>query len=98
MHFLNVAGDGPQILGFLRARGIDTSEEARRIRVPTLVVASDADSAIPLAPSRRLASRIPAARFEIVEGASHIGACMLDPRVMQLVTGFIAEETDAGLR
>jgi class 3 adenylate cyclase/pimeloyl-ACP methyl ester carboxylesterase len=91
MHFLEVAGDGPQILGFFGASGeIDTSEEARRVRVPTLVVASDADSAIPLSASRRLASLIPDARFEIVEGASHIGASGQDARVKRLVSDFLA--------
>lgn len=91
MHFLGVAADGPQILGFFRATtAIDTSEEAGRIGVPTLVAASDTDSAIPLAASRRLASLIPDARFEIIEGASHIGAAGQDPRVMRMVSDFLA--------
>ena len=92
MHFLEIAADGPQFLGFFREQlAIDVSGEAARVRVPTLVVASDADSAIPLASSRRLASLIPDARFEIVEGASHIGASGQDPRVKQLVSDFLAE-------
>jgi class 3 adenylate cyclase/pimeloyl-ACP methyl ester carboxylesterase len=91
MHFLEVAADGPQILGFFRASGrIDVSEEARRVRVPTLVVASDDDSAVPLADSRRLASLIPDARFEIVEGAGHIGASGQDARVKRLISDFLA--------
>jgi pimeloyl-ACP methyl ester carboxylesterase len=91
MHFLGVAADGPQILGFFRDTGaIDTSEEAGRIDVPTLVAASDSDSAIPLAHSRRLASLIPTARFEIIDGASHIGASGQDPRVMRLISDFLA--------
>lgn len=99
MHFMGVAADAPQIVGFLRATGaIDASAQARAIRVPTLVIASDTNTTVPLASSRRVASLVPGARLEIVEGASQIGACMLDPRVMQLVPGFLAEETDAGLR
>jgi class 3 adenylate cyclase/pimeloyl-ACP methyl ester carboxylesterase len=91
MHFLGVAADGPQILGFFRDTGaIDTSEEAGRIDVPTLVAASDSDSAIPLAHSRRLASLIRNARFEIIDGASHIGASGQDPRVMRLISDFLA--------
>lgn len=93
MHFLSVAGDGPQIAGFLRAAGqIDRSEQARRIGVPTLVIASEADKTVPLALSRRLASLVPGARFEIVGGASHIEAALMDPRVMRLVSDFLAEE------
>lgn len=96
MHLLDVAADGPQILGFFRASGeIDTSEQARRIRVPTLVVASDDDSAVPLTDSRRLASLIPDARFEIVEKADHIGASGQDPRVKRLVSEFLATPAPA---
>jgi pimeloyl-ACP methyl ester carboxylesterase len=92
MHFLQVAADGPAIRGFFKSTGeIDASDEARRIRVPTLVIAGDADHTIPLADSRRLASLIPNARFEIVEGASHIGASGQDSRVMRLVSDFLSE-------
>ncbi|MEE9606605.1 MAG: alpha/beta fold hydrolase, partial [Myxococcota bacterium] len=95
MHFLQVSGDGPQFLGFIRSRlDIDVTEQARRIRIPTLVVASDADTTVRLPTSRRLASLIPGARFEIIEGAGHRGAAFNDPRVMRLVSDFLAE--DAG--
>ena len=60
--------------------------------MPTLVVASEADQTVPLALSRRLASLVPGARFEIVEGASHIEAAFMDPRVMRLVSDFLAED------
>jgi pimeloyl-ACP methyl ester carboxylesterase len=49
------------------------------------------DQTIPLPLSRRLASLVPGARFEIVEGASHIGASGRDPRVMKLVEDFLDE-------
>jgi pimeloyl-ACP methyl ester carboxylesterase len=56
------------------------------------VLASNVDTTIPLAQSRRLASLIPGARFEIIEGASHIGASVGDPRLMTLVTEFLSDE------
>jgi class 3 adenylate cyclase/pimeloyl-ACP methyl ester carboxylesterase len=97
MHFLQVAADGPQLAGFMRAHGqIDRTEQARRIQVPTLVVASDADRTVPLALSRSLASLVPGARFEIVEGASHIEAAAMDPRVMRMVSSFLAEGRASG--
>ncbi len=95
MHFLQVAGDGPQFQGFMTSRlDIDVTEQARRIRIPTLVVASDADTTVRLPTSRRLASLIPGARFEIIEGPGHRCAAFNDPRVMRLVSDFLAE--DAG--
>jgi 3-oxoadipate enol-lactonase len=71
---------------------IDTSEQARQIRIPTLVVASDVDEVTPTTASRHLASLIPGARFEIIKDASYIGASSKDPRVMQLVAEFLAED------
>jgi pimeloyl-ACP methyl ester carboxylesterase len=91
MHFLAVACNGAQIADFLDAlRSTDASAQARRLRVPTLVVAGDADTAIPTAGSRRLASLIPGARFEILGGAGHIAASIADPRLMRLVSAFVA--------
>jgi pimeloyl-ACP methyl ester carboxylesterase len=92
MHFLGVAADGPQIASFMRAsRSIDASGSARALGVPTLVIAGDADSTVPLAASRRVASLIPGARFEVVEGAGHIAASLADPRVMKLTSAFLAD-------
>jgi 3-oxoadipate enol-lactonase len=99
MHFLRIAANGPQILGFFRASAtIDTSDEAPRVRAPTLVVAGDRDTTIPLAASRELASRIPGARFEVVEGAGHIAAAAQDPRVMRLVADFLSGPLPPGDR
>jgi pimeloyl-ACP methyl ester carboxylesterase len=91
MHFMGVAAEGEQIVAFLRASSVDLSDRARQVRVPTLVIASDADTTVPLDRSREAASLIPGARFEIVEGASHIGASVGDPRVLALVSEFLAE-------
>jgi pimeloyl-ACP methyl ester carboxylesterase len=93
MHFFSIAAKGPQLFGFFNALlDTDVSSEARRIRVPTLVVAGDADTTIPLDASRNLASLIPGARFEVVEGATHIGASIQDARVMRMVSAFLAED------
>jgi pimeloyl-ACP methyl ester carboxylesterase len=93
MHFLSLAGDGAAVAGFLGSQ-IDVSEQARQIRVPTLVVAGDADHAVPLAGTRRLASTIPGARFEILQGASHLDASINDPRLMRMASEFLAQGAD----
>ena len=85
MHFLGVSCNGRELAAFFDAlREADASAPARRIRVPTLVVAGDADATIPIAASRRLASLIPGARFEILDGAGHIDASMRDPRLLRI--------------
>ena len=47
---------------------IDVSEEAQNIRVPTLVPQSPSDPIVPLEAGRKLASQIPGATLEVVEG------------------------------
>jgi class 3 adenylate cyclase/pimeloyl-ACP methyl ester carboxylesterase len=92
MHFFGVAAEGRQLGDFFRAqRGIDVSDLARRIRIPTLVVAGSDDTAVPVASSRQLASQIPGARFEILEGAGHVEAAVFDPRLKRLVSDFLSE-------
>jgi pimeloyl-ACP methyl ester carboxylesterase len=93
MHFLQVAGDGPAFGGFAEASGaIDVTDEARRIRVPTLVVSGGADPLLP--GGRLLASLIPNARFEILDGANHIEASVADPRLAMLRAEFFAENAE----
>ncbi len=92
MHLLRVSGEGPAVAAFMEAGvEIDTSEEARQIRVPTLVVAGDLDPR-GVEGGRRVASLIPGARFEILEGAGHIGAAVSDPRTLRLASAFLAGE------
>jgi pimeloyl-ACP methyl ester carboxylesterase len=92
MHFLRVAGDGAAVAGFLGLSDLDTTDEARRLRVPTLVVAGDEDRNVGLARSRRLAATIPGARFEILQGASHLDASINDPRLQRMVSEFLAQQ------
>jgi pimeloyl-ACP methyl ester carboxylesterase len=51
----------------------DVSGRLWRIDVPTLVLAGSRDVIVPASRQRALASAIPAARFEELEGAGHIG-------------------------
>ena len=92
MHFFRVSGDGRAFASFVEASyQIDTSEVAKRIRIPTLVVAGSEDNRNPVAASRALAAAIPGARFEILEGADHLEASVTGPRLMQMVSAFLAE-------
>jgi pimeloyl-ACP methyl ester carboxylesterase len=92
MHFFAVSGEGAAYAGFNEAFGkIDVSEQARSLRLPTLVVAGSLDRTAGVDAPRWLASLIPGARFELIEGAGHIGACGYEPRVMRLVSEFLAE-------
>jgi DNA-binding CsgD family transcriptional regulator len=51
---------------------VDLRDVLPRIAAPTLVVHRDRDRAAPVAEGRRLADGIPRARFETVEGRSHL--------------------------
>ncbi len=51
----------------------DLTDRLWRIDVPTLVVAGSRDVIVPAARQRALASSIPGAGFEILEGAGHVG-------------------------
>ena len=62
--------------------------------MPTLVVAGDQDP-MGMVGGPRLASLIPGARFEILEGTGHIGAAAGDPRALRLISAFLAEESAA---
>jgi class 3 adenylate cyclase/pimeloyl-ACP methyl ester carboxylesterase len=67
--FMRRSGSGPAVAGFFRAMlEIDVSAEAPRVSVPTLVVHGRDDQPVPVDAGRTLASLIPNAHFEIVEG------------------------------
>jgi 3-oxoadipate enol-lactonase len=50
----------------------DLRERVRSIQVPTLVVSGSLDEATPPADGRKLAESIAGARFELLDGASHL--------------------------
>ncbi len=92
IHFLGLAADGPVIAAFFEAsRDTDVSEEARRVRAPTLVVSPDSPGPLGLAGGRRLSTLIPNSRFEILPGASHIAASVSDPRLLKMAQAFMRE-------
>src|SRR5215469_15642154 len=92
MHFLRIAGEGSAVAGFIESTAqIDVSQQARRIRVPTLVVSGSIDRVVPVESSRALAAAIPGARFEILEDANHLQAAVIDPRLMRMVSTFLAD-------
>jgi len=67
--FLRRAANGPQLAGFMRAQlDTDATAEARQVAVPTLVIHARDDSTVKLEAGRELASLIPGARFEIIDG------------------------------
>ena len=67
--FLRRAADGPQVAGFMRAQlDTDVTEQARQVSVPTLVIHARDDSTVNLEAGRELASLVPGARFEIIDG------------------------------
>jgi pimeloyl-ACP methyl ester carboxylesterase len=51
----------------------DVSDRLWRINVPTLVLAGSRDVIVPTMGQRALAAAIPGARFEVLDGAGHVG-------------------------
>ena len=67
--------DGARAAAILRARaGTDVRAWARAVQVPTLVLHSEGDVAMPLALGHELAATIPNARFEALQSRNHIPA------------------------
>ena len=97
--FLHVSGDGAAISGFFEQMlfEIDTRDLTERVAVPTLVIHGQDDPAIPLAAGRELASRIPGARFEILEGADHGEGTIGSPRIPVLIDEFLGSPAPRGM-
>lgn len=82
---------GPQMAGFLRASfAIDVRDQAQSIRVPTLVLQARDDDAVPLAVGRELASIIPGAKLEIVDGV-HMASSASTARTRRLALQFLEQ-------
>ena len=89
--FLRRSGPGASIAGFFRAlSGIDVSEQARQIAVPTLVIHARDDQAVPIEAGRALAALIPNVRFEVVEGG-HLEGTGGTPEVRARIIKFFDE-------
>jgi len=72
-------------------RDTDLGAEATRIAVPTLCIVGSEDGATPPDLVRATADMIPAARFEVIDGAGHL-PCIEQPGTMAgLITSFLEE-------
>ncbi|KNZ31459.1 MAG: hypothetical protein AD742_15695 [Methylibium sp. NZG] len=86
--------DGTRAAAILRATDAnDVRELARAVRVPTLVLHSEGDLAMPLILGHELAAAIPNARFVVMQTRNHIP---VEPepafeRMCQLITAFVTE-------
>jgi 3-oxoadipate enol-lactonase len=67
----------------------DLRERVRSIAVPTLVVSGSLDEATPRADGRALAERIAGARFELLEGASHLMTVEKPRELAALIAAFV---------
>jgi pimeloyl-ACP methyl ester carboxylesterase len=62
------------------------------IRSPTLVLSGDADVIVPVQNSRNLATKIPGAQLQIVEGGSHTFFIEQAGEVNRILTEFLATD------
>jgi 3-oxoadipate enol-lactonase len=69
---------------------LDTTSRLPQIRVPVLVIAGALDAGTPLAMSETIASRIPGAQIDVIDGASHLSAVEKPAQFARLVTDFMA--------
>ena len=60
------------------------------VRVPTLFVTGVRDSHYPLELARAHAAAVPGARFEVVEGTSHLSIFEAPERALRLVREFLS--------
>lgn len=70
-------------------QGLDHHERLREIRVPTLVVAGEDDTAVPLAAAAAVAERIPGARLAVLKDAAHLGNVQQPVVFTELVGDFL---------
>lgn len=82
--------NGKQVfLRQLATLGDGSDADLQRIRCPTLIVASDADRLRSVEESREMASRIPAARFEIVHDCGHMTPLEKPQELFRIISDWI---------
>jgi pimeloyl-ACP methyl ester carboxylesterase len=87
--FILRSGNGAALASFFHELvQHDTEDLARQISVPTLVMHSEDDQLVPIEAGRKLASLIPEARFDLVDG-DHRAGCGLTPETRQRVLDFL---------
>jgi pimeloyl-ACP methyl ester carboxylesterase len=72
-----------------RYRSPKLARRLHRVRVPTLVVWGERDAFLPAAYGAALASALPEARLEVVEGAGHLPGLERPERTRELITAFL---------
>jgi len=78
------------LIGLLdSAHSLRLRDELSRVCCPTLVVAAELDSFVPLNRARGLAQAIDGARFAIIEGAGHAVVVEQPKRVVELILEFL---------
>ncbi len=86
--------DGARAAAIVRARASsDVREWVQAIRVPTLVLHSEGDLAVPLALGHELAASIPHARFEALQSRNHL-PLSTEPafeRLCQVIASFVTQ-------
>jgi len=73
--------------------GADLSARLPSLRMPALVVSGELDEVTTPADGRALAERIPAARFELLAGASHLLSVEKPRELAALVRAFVEEHS-----
>ena len=87
---LRLCCDGPNVANYFRITNrLDVVEQAKKIKVPTLVIQARDDQVTPLEGGRELASLIAGSRFEIVEGGHREGTAST-AQTRQLVLDFLS--------
>ena len=76
--------------------GHDTYERLPEIKAPTLVIAGDADTLVPVDNSRLLASRIPGAELAILENMGHLFCFEAADEANKIVLDFLRRHRRAG--
>jgi pimeloyl-ACP methyl ester carboxylesterase len=78
------------LLSLLEAmQDLDVTEDARSIRVPTLVIHRDGDRAFPPEAGRSLAALIPGAKYREHEGIDHAPMIGDGKRIVDEVLAFV---------
>lgn len=72
-------------------QGLDTLDQLSAIQVPALVVAGQADAAVPPAVAQMLAERLPNARLQLLEDVGHLGNVQAPVLFTEVVGRFLAQ-------
>ena len=90
------AVSAPMIPGLMGKRvrealTLDFTEDCKKVSAPTLVISGEPelDRVVPVSSTRRYASLIPNARYELMPGTGHLGVLTHPDRFAAIVSGFI---------